>query len=242
MSVAMAEAFGVVGVLGLTIQIIQVVKRFGLDWKAAPMEVKGFMNELESLKTVLSVTDANFVHDPNFKEAFQGRPSILLSELGPNAPSATETKLSIASCKEELEKVLGGLNKRDKGSRMGWERFKGPFLAKSTRDSVDKLRNCCQLFNNMVSIDALKLGIITHTEMVEARREQQKWHNDKENQQILTWISNLSFDEKQTDILSKRHPGTGQWLLNQERFQNWRNGVRDEPSLLWCPGMRKHSI
>ena len=239
----MAEAFGVgagiVGVLGLTVQITQVVVQFGLDWKDAPTSIKDFMKELRSLKTVLSETNTNFLENSSFREAFQDRPSVLISELGPNAPTATETRLSIESCKAELETVLDGLKKRDKGSRMGWERLKGPFLAKSTRDSIRNLRHHCQLFNDMLSLDAMSLGVMTHTEMKEARREQREWHNAKVNQEILTWISNLSFKEKQTDILSKRHTGTGQWLLDQDRFRGWRNGVRDEPSALWCPGIRK---
>ena len=239
MAAGLDVAAGVVGVLGLTIQITQIVTQFGLDWKDAPTDVKNFMNELRSLKTVLSETRTNFLDDPNFKEAFEDRPSILLSELGPNAPTTAETKLSIESCKAELEMVLNGLKKRDEGSRMGWERLKGPFLAKSTRNSIDNLRRCCQLFNNMVSMDAMSLGLMIRTEVIAARREQQEWHNARENQAILTWISNLSFKEKQTDILSKRHPGTGQWLLERESFQDWRNGVHDRPSALWCPGMRK---
>lgn len=237
----MAEAFGVgagiVGVLGLSIQITQVVVQFGLDWKDAPTEVKSFMNELQSLKTVLSETRTNFLEDVNFKDAFKDRPSMLLSKLGPNAPTVTETKLSIESCKAELETVLDGLKKRDKGHRMGWERLKGPFLAKSTRKSIDNLRYYCQIFNNMVSIDAMTLGVITNTEMREARREQREWHNAKENQETLTWISSLSFEEKQRDILSKRHLGTGQWLLDQDGFKAWRDNLHDKPSALWCPGI-----
>ncbi|CAD6584844.1 MAG: hypothetical protein ASARMPREDX12_001771 [Alectoria sarmentosa] len=237
MAAGLDVAAGVVGVLGLTIQITQIVTQFGLDWKDAPTDVKNFMNELRSLKTVLSETRTNFLDDPNFREAFRDRPSILLSELGSNAPTTAETRLSIESCKAELQMVLDGLKKRNEGSRMGWERLKGPFLAKRTRNSIDNLRHYCQLFNNMVSMDAMSLGLMIRTEMIAARREQQEWHNARENQAILTWISNLSFKEKQTDILSKRHPGTGQWLLERECFQDWRNGVHDRPSALWCPGM-----
>lgn len=238
----MAEAFGIgagiVGVLGLTIQITQAVVQFGLDYKNAPTDVRSFMRELQSLKTVLSETRTN-LEDPNFKEAFQDRPSILQSEIGPNAPTTTETKMSIDSCKAELENVLDELKKRDKGHRIGWERFKGPFLAKSTRTSIDNLRHHCQLLNNMASIDAMTLGVTTLAEMREARIEQKEWHNAKENQAILTWISSLIFEERQRDVLCKRYPGTGQWLLDHEIFQDWRNGVHDTPSVLWCPGIRK---
>ena len=239
----MAEPFGVgagiVGVLGLTIQIAQIVIQFGLDWKDAPTDVKSFMSELQSLKTVLSETNTNLLCNPDFKEAFENHPSIMLSELGPNAPAATETKLSIESCKGELEKLLDELKKRGEGHRIGWDRLKGAFHNKRTRSSIDKLHRQCQLFNNMVSIDATTLVLITQREIRQARREQKEWHNTEQNQKALTWLSNLSFEQKQRDILSKRHPGTGQWLLNLDTFKAWRDGHPNEPSTLWCPGIRK---
>ena len=47
----MADAFGVaagiVGVLGLAIQITQVVAGFGLDWKDAPADVEGFRRDFQ---------------------------------------------------------------------------------------------------------------------------------------------------------------------------------------------------
>ena len=236
----MAEAFGVgagiVGVLSLTIQITQIVVQFGLDWKHAPSDVADFMRELRSLKTVLSETRTN-LEDPKFKEAFQDRPSVLQSELGSKTPSMAETRLTIDSCTVELERVLSQLKMMNSKHRLGWERLRGVFLAKSTRDSVDKLNRYGQLFNNMASIDALTLAVSTYTGVKEIRREQQKWHSDEENQAILRWISTLSFEERQRDILSKRHPETGKWFLDQEVFKDWRNGVRGESSVLWCTGI-----
>ena len=239
----MAEAFGVaagvVGILGLAIQITQVVAEFGLDWKDAPADVEGFRRELQSLKTVLSETNTNLLLDPDFKEAFENRRSALLSELGPDAPPAAETQLSIKSCKEELEELLNELKRRGKGHRVGWERLKSAFLNKRAQTSVDKLRHQCENFNRMVSIDATKLGVLNNQEIRGARQEQKEWHNVEQNQKILTWLSNLNFEEKQRDILSRRHPGTGRWLLDSDAFKAWRNGHVESPSMLWCPGIRE---
>src|ERR1700722_11420282 len=78
-TVLMAEAFGIgagiVGVIGLTIQITQVVVQFGLDWKDAPHDIKTFLAELQTLKTVLSETNTNILLNPDFADAFQNRPS-----------------------------------------------------------------------------------------------------------------------------------------------------------------------
>ncbi len=239
----MAEAFGIGagigGILGLTIQITQVVVQFGLDWRDAPADVKGFMRELRSLNIVLSATKTNLLLNPDLKEAFENRRSALLSELGSNALPTTEARLSIESCRGELEELLNELKKRGHGHKMGWERLKSAFLNKRAQTSVDKLRHQCEIFNNMVSIDTMTLGVMNHKEMRQARQEQKEWHNAGENQKILTWLSNLNFEEKQRDILSKRHPDTGRWLLNSDAFKAWRNGHDGSPSTLWCPGIRK---
>ena len=239
----MAEAFGVaagvVGVLGLAIQITQVVAEFGLDWKDAPADVEGFRRELQSLKTVLSETNTNLLLNPDFKEAFENRRSALLSELGPDAPPGAETALSIKSCKDELQGLLDELKKKGKGRIMGWEKLKSAFLNKRAQSSVDKLRHQCEIFNNMVSIDTMTLGVMNYKEIRQARQEQREWHKVEQNRKILTWLSNLNFEEKQRDILSKRHPSTGRWLLDSDAFKAWRNGHDESPSTLWCPGIRE---
>src|SRR5947207_162476 len=165
----MADPFGtasaIVGIIGVTIQITQVVVQFGMDWKDAPDAVKAFMAELRTLKTVLSETNTNILLNLDFAEAFQNRPSLLLSQLGPNAPSTSDTKLILETCQRELEHLLKELKKRSQGHRLGWERFKGAFLAKDTRESVENLSRQCQMLNNMLSIDTTVLGVSTYKEV-----------------------------------------------------------------------------
>src|SRR5436190_23272961 len=118
----MADAFGtgvgVVGVIGLAIQIMQTVVQFGMNWKDAPDNVKTFMAELGTLKTVLSETNTNILLNSDFAEAFQNQPSLLLSQVGPNAPSSTDTKLVLEICRRELESLLKDLKKRGEGHRL----------------------------------------------------------------------------------------------------------------------------
>src|SRR6266498_4371467 len=174
----MADPFsigsGIVGVIGLAIQITQVVVQFGLDWKDAPHDVKAFMVELRTLRTTLSETNTNLLLNSDFTEAFQNRSSVLLSELGPNAPPTTDAKMMLKICEKELKDLLQELGKRAKGHRVGWERMKGAFLAKKTRESVENLHRWCQELNNMVSIDTTVLGATTYREVKEARKEHQE--------------------------------------------------------------------
>lgn len=242
----MADPFsigsGIVGILGLTISITEIVFQFGLDWKDAPKEAKSIISELQSLKVVMleiEKAESNLLINTDFIDAFQDRPSMLLSELGPNAPATTATKLSINLCKQELESLLDKLEKIGKGHRVGWERLKAPFLVKDLQKSIDKVHRQCRILNDMVSCDAVTLGVNTLDQVKRARKEQKEWHDAQKNKEILNSLSDLSFEQKQTDILSKRHPGTGEWFLNLDTFKAWRNGHQDSSSTLWCPGIRK---
>jgi hypothetical protein len=248
----MADPFsvgaGIVGVLGLAIQITQEVVRFGLDWKDAPADVKAFMADLHTLRTTLSETHTNIILNSDFAEAFQNRSSLLLSQLGPNAPRTTGTKLMLQACEKELKDLLQELKKRAGGHRAGWERIKGAFHAKHTRESVENLHRQCQALNNMVSIDTAVLGATTYKELTEtrreqqdarkeqqdARKEQQKWQQVEMVKELLSWLSIADYGSQHTDFLSRRQEGTGQWLLCSDEFQTWCNGDGDT---LFCPGM-----
>ncbi|KFZ23699.1 hypothetical protein V502_01827 [Pseudogymnoascus sp. VKM F-4520 (FW-2644)] len=250
---------GIVGVIGLAIQVTQVVVQFGMDWKKAPDDVKAFMGELGALKTMLSETNTNILLNEDFKAAFQDQPSVLLSQLGPSAPSTTDTKQLLAICKRELESLLKELKKRGESHLLGWGRFKSAFLAKDTRDSVESLCRQCQQLNSMLSIDAAVLGATTYKEVKEARKEQQKWHQDEkkismairggvdksnwrqqnqlrqhEEQAILEWLTPIYYAPQQRDFISRRQTGTGQWLLDSTEFQSW---LTTEKQTLFCPGI-----
>ena len=252
----MADPFGtgagIVGVIGLVIQITQVVVQFGIDWKDAPDNVKTFMTELGTLKTVLSETNTNILLNPDFVAAFQNQPSLLLSQLGPNAPLTTDTNLMLEICRRELDSMLKELKKRGQGYRLGWERLKGAFLAKDTRDSVENLCRQCQTLNNMLSIDAAVLGATTYKEVREARKEQQEIfltirgsvdesnrrqvHQEQqhERQAILEWLTTINYAAQQSDFIGRRQEGTGQWMLDSEQFQTWLNTNKQT---LFCPGI-----
>ena len=250
---------GIVGVVGLAIQITQVVVQFGMGWKDAPDDVKAFMAELGTLQTVLSVTNTNILANPDFAVAFQSQPSLLLSQLGTNAPLTTDTNRMLESCRTELDLMLKELKKRCQGHRLGWERLKGAFLAKDTRDSVENLCRQCQTLNNMLSIDAAILGVTTYKEVREARKEQQEWHQagaeislviregidesnrrqdnqeqNRERQAILDWLTPVNYATRQSDFVHRRQKGTGQWLLDSAAFQAW---LETENQTLFCPGI-----
>ena len=229
----MADALGIVGVIGVAAQIMKIATKFGLDWKDAPADAKSFVTEIQALKTVLSETNTNFLVNDDFKNAFHGRHSSLILQLGDTA-QGTDTHAMVSACKKELESLLEDLKKRISGHRIGWERLKGAFLAKTTREAVESLHRQCQTLNSLVAMDALSLGVSTHKEVRKARTEQQSWHEDEAHRAIVDWLTTVDYGPQQSDFIGRRQEGTGQWLLDSEQYQEWKKTTKQT---LFCPGI-----
>ncbi|RYO97164.1 hypothetical protein DL764_007368 [Monosporascus ibericus] len=58
--------------------------------------------------------------------------------------------------------------------------------------------------------------------------------NRKEDLEVLDWITPVDYGPQQSDFLRRRQPGTGQWLLDSEEYQNWLNASKQT---LFCPGI-----
>ena len=54
---------------------------------------------------------------------------------------------------------------------------------------------------------------------------------------ILRWLSSNDFEETQERHFQGGLGNTSQWLLEDPRFRDWRDG--QQSSLLWCHGARK---
>ncbi|KAJ7875515.1 ankyrin repeat-containing domain protein [Mycena olivaceomarginata] len=68
----------------------------------------------------------------------------------------------------------------------------------------------------------------------EAAREQKDHIKAEKRNTILDWLSPLNFLQRQVDIFSTLQPGTGEWLLEDIRFQEWETSSVE---YLWCRGM-----
>ncbi|KAF3804322.1 hypothetical protein GCG54_00000674 [Colletotrichum gloeosporioides] len=58
--------------------------------------------------------------------------------------------------------------------------------------------------------------------------------SNKEDLEILEWLTPFSSGSQQSDFLSRHHPGTGKWFLDSKPFQDW---VAEQGKTLFCPGI-----
>ena len=57
---------------------------------------------------------------------------------------------------------------------------------------------------------------------------------DQEHHDILDWLTPIDYASQQNDYLTRRQPGTGQWLLGSAEYQTW---VPTSQQTLFCPGI-----
>lgn len=57
---------------------------------------------------------------------------------------------------------------------------------------------------------------------------------DQECQRMLEWLSPAQYSLEHSDLISKRHPNTGQWLLDSPGFQRW---LKTQGTTFFCPGI-----
>lgn len=60
---------------------------------------------------------------------------------------------------------------------------------------------------------------------------------DDERCKILQWISEIPYETDHYNAVKGRVKGTGQWLLDHEKYSQWRSA--DSSTTLWLSGIRK---
>ncbi|RYP52862.1 hypothetical protein DL768_002111 [Monosporascus sp. mg162] len=55
-----------------------------------------------------------------------------------------------------------------------------------------------------------------------------------EQRTVLDWITPIDYAPQQSDIINRRQPGTGQWLLGSAKYQDW---LKNDKQILFCPGI-----
>ncbi|KAJ7088330.1 hypothetical protein C8R44DRAFT_819435, partial [Mycena epipterygia] len=74
-------------------------------------------------------------------------------------------------------------------------------------------------------------------------RKQEWYHEFAKRDRIIEWYSPLNFFPRQADIFNSRQPGTGEWLLEHDLFNEWKLGTNNpsdmwcKPKTIWCRGM-----
>ncbi|KPM36024.1 hypothetical protein AK830_g10546 [Neonectria ditissima] len=202
----MAEVVGIVsGVAGLVAFAAEITK---LSYSLISDVKNASQNQKLYLQEVSALTDVLFRADSAASEA----ESLGLSSLRPTSLSGT----LITDCNEQLSRICDDL-------AVGIKRSKWLFQEKELKKRIDSLRGFHTVFLDYLSTHTLSVATETYRKVNEHGQRDQR---DK----LLKWLKPAEESSKPTPIPT---PGTGQWFLDCEQYQNWRHG---EQSTLWCYG------
>ncbi len=238
---------GVAGLLGVAAQTLRLAKTYVDEVRYRDEAAAEFLKELNVLHFNLSRLDQFLSHESDGARHFDNT-SVLVS--------------STTICRNNLDVLYEKLSS-NRARRI--ERLKWPLSAKEHRETIQELRAFAQWIQLALAIDGwtllsktsseildiLKLQLSTfqllenindRTHSVQKSVEEQSEilkHDrlSQERSEVLDWISKLNHEQKHHYVRLPRVEGTGEWLLEMEDFERWR----DEPNLhsrvLWCHGI-----
>ena len=88
------------------------------------------------------------------------------------------------------------------------------------------------LRHDMTVIDSSQAVLHDNLEGIQQQSETRR--RLKERQEALDWLSRENYAAQQSDVLSRRQHGTGQWLLDSPEFKRW---LESKHEILFCPGI-----
>ncbi|KAF7504496.1 hypothetical protein GJ744_002176 [Endocarpon pusillum] len=81
---------------------------------------------------------------------------------------------------------------------------------------------------------AMAKDLFHSLEASRAELARHKRERDREREDFLRWLSNHPFEDDHRKMYDKKHPGTGDWLLQRPEFETWFAAQRS--GFLWCYG------
>lgn len=240
-------AAGIVGIVGLTVQTLQVTSTFAHQARHGKEEAAELLNQLTVIHHNLSRLD-EFLRSASGGPQFQDT-SVLVS--------------SSYSYRDRLKVLQEKLNAASKSRLIP---FRWPLNNTEHRQTLDELRAYAQCVQFSLSVNGCALLSKTSGEVVDVLRHQleavqlletvnhrtlsskeaienqaqilQNHHAAEEREEILDWISTVKHEQKHHDIRLPRVQGAGEWFLELNEFKCWREETLSASNVLLCQGIQ----
>ncbi|KFY46625.1 hypothetical protein V494_00395, partial [Pseudogymnoascus sp. VKM F-4513 (FW-928)] len=205
----MSFGFGV----GDFIAAIELANKIRKEFVGAPGQFKAISDETRSLLIVLQDADAAY---PNEELSTDQKRD--LEDIDKGCRNVLDELQRIVDKNSEVGIACGSVGKRIKRvwKRLNWK-----------PEDINELRS--RISTNISLLNAFN-GRLTRDNVVKLVQHQE----DQGRQTVLNWLTPIDFATQQSDFISRREAGTGQWLLESTEFQEW---VDINQQVLFCPGI-----
>ena len=222
----LSTSAGAAGLTSLGLEVTKGLIQYYESWKDSHDNVATMLESLEALFNTLKLLNEKILVTQVISRQSVDR----------FAESVILCASAIQRLKEKLQKAQSTKPGLNASIRRAQYPFREKTLAKM-HNTVSDLRS-----NLSLALDALHFETITTSlQKLELMSGKVNATNERaakrEASELLEWLTPLTFQEKQSDVLCKRHAGSGQWLLGNNDFLAWVNG---DTRVLWCTGMRTY--
>ncbi|KFY94788.1 hypothetical protein V500_03053, partial [Pseudogymnoascus sp. VKM F-4518 (FW-2643)] len=199
--------------VGDFIAAIQLANKLRKEFAHAPSQFHAVSAELRALSIVLGDVDVVIPYQELNKKQKRD-----LEDIDKGCRNVLEELQQIVNKNVELSSESRVAGKRIKRvwKRLNWK-----------PEDIDQLRN---RINTNISLLNTFNGRLTRDNVVKLVQHQE----DQGRQTVLNWLTPIDFATQQSDFISRREAGTGEWLLESAEFQAW---VKTSQQVLFCPGI-----
>ncbi|ELR09111.1 hypothetical protein VC83_04395 [Pseudogymnoascus destructans] len=199
--------------VGDFITAIELANKIRKEFVDAPSQFKAVSDEIRGLSIVLQDADVAFP-----KQELNTDQKRDLEVIDKGCQNVLDELQRILDKYSELGSEYASVGKRIKRvwKRLNWK-----------LEDIDELRS--RISTNIGFLDAFN-GRLTRDNVVKLVRHQE----DQGRQTVLDWLAPVDYAAQQSDFISRRAVGTGQWLLESAEFQAW---VKTDQQVLFCPGI-----
>ncbi|TVY27700.1 putative ankyrin repeat protein [Lachnellula hyalina] len=200
--------------VGDFIKTVELANKVRKGFVGAPSQFNAISDEVRSLSIVLLDVEV-FLYNRELRNEQEADLRRIVDGCG-NVLNQLEHTL------DNYGELRSGHRSASKTVKRMWKRLKWePEDIKQLRDRIG---------TNIGLLNAFFTSGLIRDNVVTLVRSQE----DQGRQTILDWITSIDHAAQQSNFLSRRQPGTGQWLLVSAEFTAW---VGTSKRTLFCPGI-----
>ncbi|CAM1501783.1 Fc.00g037670.m01.CDS01 [Cosmosporella sp. VM-42] len=222
----MAEVVGVVASVAALLEISKKVVGYLADVKDGPKDCKRLKLELRFINGTLE-TLKETVEDAEIDS--QATWSATIRTLTEDEGPMKRLDEALNALQKILEKAADAKGLRRIGNKFLW-----PFK----KEDIDKWLEVIERQKGLLCLaldnDHMALSKAILKNVQDGFQKLDDFQDDQKRMAVLEWITPNNYGPQQSDFISRRHPGTGQWLLDSADFQTW---LQTHGQTLFCPGI-----
>ncbi|KAF2008073.1 hypothetical protein P154DRAFT_15308 [Amniculicola lignicola CBS 123094] len=219
-----------------TIQLVQNISRFILDFKDASRTTSELSFELRGLQHVISQIQTLGIGRGTFQN---------------DSSSATLTR-SLEACRQVLQELEQRQGIDTKSHRFS-NRFRGlanPSRQRDTEKLIASLHTHQQELQFFLTVQLVQASSRLNTQLSQKGPASPTEHPsnilslpEPSSRGVLDWLTSFDYQSRHSELCRVRAPHTGNWFLDSSEFKAWLSGqppkgTRHRPSnVLWCNGV-----